>query len=76
MTDVIEHGDEKRTAVSVFGEDKLRELVAQARAEGLQLIGEGGLLGRLTKLVVEAALESEMNDHLGYGKHERPGRGT
>ncbi|MGV9387491.1 IS256 family transposase, partial [Nonomuraea sp. NPDC003707] len=52
-----------------------RELVArlvdQARAEGVELVGENGLLGRLTKLVLESALEGEITDHLGYDKHER-----
>lgn len=33
------------------------------------LIGEDGLLKHLTKLVVERALEAEMTDHLGHGKH-------
>jgi transposase-like protein len=46
-------------------------LVDQARAEGLELVGENGLLGRLTKLVLESALEGEITDHLGYDKHER-----
>ena len=52
----------------------VRQLAARARAEGLRLTGEGGLLGRLTKVVVEAALEGEMDDHLGYGKHDPAGR--
>ena len=34
------------------------------------LIGENGLLKQLTKLLVEKALEAEMADHLGHGKHE------
>jgi transposase-like protein len=34
------------------------------------LIGEEGLLKHLTKLVVERALEAELSDHLGHGKHE------
>ncbi|MCA1707324.1 MAG: IS256 family transposase, partial [Actinobacteria bacterium] len=50
------------------------QLVDRARAEGLKLTGEGGLLGRLTKVVVESALEGEMDDHLGYGKHDAAGR--
>ncbi|WP_203949947.1 IS256 family transposase [Planotetraspora thailandica] len=57
-----------------------RELVAklvdQARAEGLELVGENGLLGRLTKLVLESALEGEITDHLGYDKHDPAGRGA
>ena len=32
------------------------------------------LLGRLTKMVVEGALEGELDDHLGYGKHDPAGR--
>src|SRR5436853_619996 len=55
-------------------EQLVRQLVDRARAEGLRLTGEGGLLGRLTKVVVESALEGEMDDHLGYGKHNPAGR--
>jgi transposase-like protein len=51
-------------------------LVDQARAEGLELVGENGLLGRLTKLVLESALEGEITDHLGYDKHDPAGRGA
>ena len=34
------------------------------------LIGENGLLKLLTKKLVERALQAEMADHLGHGKHE------
>lgn len=34
------------------------------------LIGENGLLKQLTKLLVERALDAEMTQHLGHGKHE------
>ncbi|MGH6628397.1 MAG: IS256 family transposase [Burkholderiales bacterium] len=34
------------------------------------LIGENGLLKQLTKLLVERALNAEMSEHLGHGKHE------
>lgn len=44
------------------------------RSEGLTLTGEGGLLQRLTKVVVESALDGEMDDHLGYGQHDPAGR--
>ena len=40
----------------------------------MQLTGEGGLLARLTKAVVESAVEGEMDDHLGYTKHDPAGR--
>ena len=55
-------------------DEQIQQLADRARAEGLQLTGEGGLLGRLTKLVTEAALEGEMDDHLGYSKHDPAGR--
>ena len=34
------------------------------------LIGENGLLKQLTKLLVEKALEAEMNTHLGHDKNQ------
>jgi putative transposase len=61
--------------VDEAAEDRMvAELAAWARAEGLQMTGEGGLLSRLTKRVFEAAFEGEMDDHLGYGKHDPAGR--
>src|SRR3954466_10007282 len=55
-------------------EQLLDRLVGQARAGGLQLTGEGGLLAQLTKRLVESALEGEITDHLGYDRHEVAGR--
>lgn len=49
-------------------------LVEQARAAGLQLTGEGGLLQQLTKRVIEAAMDGEITDHLGYEKHDPAGK--
>jgi putative transposase len=51
-----------------------RQLAQRAQAEGLQLTGPGGLLGRLTKVILEGALEGELDAHLGYGKHDPAGR--
>jgi transposase-like protein len=51
-----------------------QELVEKARAEGVDLVGPGGLLSGLTKSVVETALEAEMSEHLGYDKHDAAGR--
>lgn len=49
------------------------QAVEQARAAGLQLTGEGGLLQQLTKRVLEAALDGEITDHLGYDKGDPAG---
>jgi transposase-like protein len=50
------------------------QLVEQARDEGVDLVGPGGLLGELTKQVLETGLEVEMEEHLGYAKHSAEGR--
>jgi putative transposase len=55
-------------------QDTVRELVRQARASGTALTGPGGLLKRLTKMVVEAALDEEMSEHLGYDNGAPEGR--
>jgi putative transposase len=51
-----------------------QELVDKARAEGVDLVGPGGLVSGLTKSLLETALEAEMSDHLGYDKHDPVGR--
>ncbi len=50
------------------------QLVAQARADGVSLVGPSGLLADLTKRVLETGLEVEMSEHLGYDKHAVEGR--
>jgi putative transposase len=55
-------------------DELVRQLAERARAEGLQLTGEGGLLSQLTKRVMESALDGELDAHLGYGKHDATGR--
>src|SRR5271170_2043860 len=74
VTDVTNGESQDAAELSAADEQLLRELTERARAGGLKLTGEGGLLGRLTKMVVEGALEGEMDDHLGYEKHDPPRR--
>src|SRR5215207_6971751 len=38
-----------------------------------QIIGENGLLKQLTKALLERAMNAELDEHLGYGKHEAAG---
>ncbi len=52
-----------------------KQLVERARAEGVDLVGPGGLLAGLTKQVLETSLEVEMDEHLGYAKHGRRPQG-
>jgi putative transposase len=76
MTDVTTEQAQEPAGLSAADEQLLRELTERARAGGLKLTGEGGLLGRLTKMVVEGALEGEMDDHLGYERHDPAGRNS
>lgn len=52
------------------------ELVRLAQEQGLSLTGPDGLLKRLTKTVLETALNEEMTEHLGYEKHDPPEAGS
>ncbi len=51
-----------------------QQLLAQANADGVELVGPNGLLNQLTANVLETALEAEMEEHLGYEKHQVEGR--
>jgi transposase-like protein len=52
------------------------QLLAQAKEQGVELVGPNGLLNQLTKNVLETALDAEMSEHLGYDKHDPVGRGS
>jgi hypothetical protein len=52
------------------------ELVDRARADGVELTGEDGLLTALVRQVLQTGLEVEMTDHLGYERHDPAGRST
>ena len=72
MTDVMH--DVPAEVADAVDEELVWQLTQRARAEGLKLTGEGGLLQKLTKMVVESALDGEIDDHLGYAKHDAAGR--
>ena len=82
MTDTIDvvaadqepEGGPQSPPVPVDQEQVAEQLLAQARAQGVELIGPDGLLNQLTKRVLETALEEEMSAHLGYDKHDPVGR--
>ncbi len=69
-------GDEPPGAdvLDAVDEQLIARLAGRAREGGLTLTGEGGLLGQLTKRLVESALEGEITDHLGYDRHDAAGR--
>ena len=57
VRDVTTSQDQDGPELSVADDQLLRDLTAQARAGVLKLTGERGLPGKLTKMVVEGALE-------------------
>ena len=73
MTEIIE-GMPDTTDSRIDQQQLARDIVEQARAQGIELVGPGGLLTGLTKTVLETALEAEMSEHLGYDKHAPEGR--
>jgi len=74
MTETIEPVVDSTMMSRIDQRALAQELVEQAKADGIELIGAGGLLTGLTKTVLETALEAEISEHLGYDKHEPAGR--
>ncbi|MFE0021478.1 IS256 family transposase [Amycolatopsis sp. NPDC059021] len=74
----VENAEDSKPEAGLDGlDDQLVErLVDRAKAGGLRLTGEGGVLQQLTKRLLESALDGEITDHLGYDKHDPAGRGT
>ena len=81
MTELAESTDvgemiEPMTVDIVDQKDLAEQLLAQAKEQNIELVGPDGLLGQLTKSVLETALDAEMSEHLGYEKHDPAGRGS
>jgi putative transposase len=60
-------------AARLSNEELAAELLARADGDPVRLVGPGGLLGDLTKRVLEAALEAEMTEHVGYEPYDPAG---
>jgi putative transposase len=54
-------------------EELAAELLARADGDPVSLVGPGGLLADLTRRVLEAALEAEMTEHVGYEPYDPAG---
>jgi transposase-like protein len=63
-------------ATEMDQQESAKQLLAQAKEQGIELVGPDGLLNRPTKNVLETALEAEMDEHPGYEKHDVSGRGS
>jgi putative transposase len=58
-----------------ISDEVIDELLAGASTEE-EIAGPGGLLARLTKRLIERAMEVELTDHLGYEPHAEPPGGS
>jgi len=58
-------------ATEVDQKQLAEQLLAQAKEQGVELMGPNGLLNQLTKSVLETVLDAEMTEHLGYEKPNR-----
>ena len=76
MTATLDDVAKKNLAEQSAEQQAAVELVRMAKAQGLSLTGPDGLLKQLTKTVIETALNEEMTEHLGYGKHDPAGVGS
>lgn len=65
-----------RDEPQMFDPAQIDELIAQAREQGLDVAGQGGLLSQLAKAVMERSLAAELTDHLGYEEGDPAGYGS
>ena len=75
-TDTESVGKRRRPEQRLVDERLAEELIAHAQDQGVDLLGEGGLLQQMTKAVLERALAEELTDHLGYEQGDPAGRGS
>lgn len=61
---------------AMITDEALAEIMGRVQDEGLELLGNNGVLKGLVKQIMEAALEAERTDHLGYEKGDPAGRGS
>ena len=81
MTELVDTTDgvemiEPMTTDTIDQKELAEQLLEQAKEQNIELVGPDGLLGQLTKNVLEIALDAEMEEHLGYEKHDPVGRNS
>src|ERR1017187_9412560 len=74
VTDVTTSQGQEPAELSAADGQVLRELAERGRAGGLQMTGEGGLLGTVTKMGGEGGRPGERDDPLGDARHDPAGR--
>src|ERR1700729_2798009 len=76
----VDGGENDVLPAELAGADSKRAwaqaLVDRARSEGVSLTGEDGLLTSMVREVLQAGLDVEMAEHLGYEPYEQAGRNS
>jgi transposase-like protein len=52
------------------------ELMAKVKTNGIELLGDGGLITQFSKRILERALDEELTEELGYERGDPAGRGS
>jgi putative transposase len=78
VLDTVEVGRPRREpeGPQFLDQEQAEALIEQAREQGVELLGENGLLKQMTKAVLERALAEELTDHLGYEVGDQAGQGS
>src|SRR3954468_22794664 len=78
VLDTVEVGRPRREpeGPQFLDSEQAEALIEQAREQGVELLGDNGLLKQMTKAVLERALAEELTDHLGYEVGDPSGNGS
>ena len=81
MTDVLDTAEvgrprRDRDEPRLVDPEMVDQLIADAREQGVDVAGEGGLFAQLAKTVMERSLAAELTDHLGYEEGDPAGAGS
>jgi putative transposase len=60
------------TGETIDQKELAEQSLAQAKEQGVSLVGPGGLLNQLTRNVLQTALEAELTEHLGHEHGQTP----
>lgn len=76
VSDEGEVNEAARDAATVVPDELIDAVMANADADGVELLGPDGVLAELTKRVLERGLSEELSEHLGYEAGDPAGRGS
>jgi putative transposase len=75
-SEVVGRGRVRAAAREALSSELMDELMEKVRSDGVELLGNGGLVSELTKRILERAIAEELTDHVGYEIGDRAGHGS